>query len=136
MTYLFLIVFISNILILLKLKRIANYLNIFDKPDNKLKKHKSSVPLLGGIIMVTNFLIIILILLFIDFDFKIKDLETSNRNYFSIIFFLTSFFFLGLIDDKHKLKPEKKFFLSILFSILTLSINSDLLITVLSSDLP
>ena len=58
MTYLFLIVFISNILILSKLKQIANYLNIFDKPDNRLKKHKSSVPLLGGIIMVTNFLII------------------------------------------------------------------------------
>ena len=132
MTYLFLIVFISNILILSKLKQIANYLNIFDKPDNRLKKHKSSVPLLGGIIMVTNFLIIMLILLLTDFDFKIKDLEISNRNYFSIIFFLTSFFLLGLIDDKHKLKPEKKFFLSILFSILTLSMNSDLLITDLS----
>ena len=132
MTYLFLIVFISNILIFSKLKRIANYLNIFDKPDNKLKKHKSSVPLLGGIIMVINFLIIMLILLFIDFDFKIKDLETLNWNYFSIIFFLTSFFLLGLIDDKHKLKPEKKFFLSILFSILTLSMNSDLLISDLS----
>jgi UDP-GlcNAc:undecaprenyl-phosphate GlcNAc-1-phosphate transferase len=132
MTYLFLIVFISNILILSKLKQIANYLNIFDKPDNRLKKHKSSVPLLGGIIMVTNFLIIMLILLLTDFDFKIKDLEISNRNYFSIIFFLTSLFLLGLIDDKHKLEPEKKFFLSILFSILTLSMNSDLLITDLS----
>jgi len=72
MTYLFLIVFISNILILSKLKQIANYLNIFDKPDNRLKKHKSSVPLLGGIIMVTNFLIIMLILLLTDFDFKLK----------------------------------------------------------------
>ena len=130
MSYLFLTVFISNIIIFLNLKQIANYLNIFDKPDNKLKKHRSSVPLLGGVILIINFLILVLIQASLDFEFK--ELEISNRNFFSIIFLLTSFFLLGLIDDKHKLKPEKKFFLSILFSILTLSANNDLIISDLS----
>jgi UDP-GlcNAc:undecaprenyl-phosphate GlcNAc-1-phosphate transferase len=130
MTFLFLTVFILNVLIFFNLKRIANYFNIFDKPDNKLKKHKSNVPLLGGMIMVFNFLIIILILIFLDFEFK--HLETSNRNLFSIIFLSTSFFLLGLIDDKYKLKPEKKFVFSILFAALALSINRDLIISDLS----
>ena len=130
MTFLFLTVFILNVLIFFNLKRIANYFNIFDKPDNKLKKHKSNVPLLGGMIMVFNFLIIIIILIFLDFEFK--HLETSNRNLFSIIFLSTSFFLLGLIDDKYKLKPEKKFVFSILFAALALSINRDLIISDLS----
>ncbi len=56
-------------------------------------------------------------------------IEMSLRSYFSIFFFLTSFFLLGILDDKYKLKPEKKFFLSILFSLFFLSINDDLLIT-------
>ena len=34
-----------------------------------------------------------------------------------------------MIDDKFKLNPEKKFFISIFFSILVLSLNKDLLIT-------
>ena len=130
MKFLFLTVLILNTLIFLNLKRIANYFNIFDKPDNKLKVHKSNVPLLGGIIMALNFLIIITIFLFLDLEFK--HLEITNRNFFSIIFFTNSFFLLGLIDDKHKLKPEKKFFLSILFSILVLSVNRDLIISDLS----
>ena len=53
----------------------------------------------------------------------------SLRSYFSIFFFLTSFFLLGILDDRYKLKPEKKFVLSILFSLFILSLNNDLLIT-------
>ena len=51
----------------------------------------------------------------------------SLRSYFSI-FFLTSFFLLGILDDKYKLKPEKNFFLSIFFTFF-LSLNDDLIIT-------
>ena len=36
---------------------------------------------------------------------------------------------LGILDDKYKLKPEKKFFLSIFFSLFFLSLNDDLIIT-------
>ncbi len=102
-------------------------MNIFDEPDNKLKKHKSRVPLLGGLIIASNLILFILITFFLNYEF-IK-IEMSLRSYFSIFFFLTSFFLLGILDDKYKLKPEKKFFLSILFSLFFLSLNNDLLIT-------
>ena len=36
---------------------------------------------------------------------------------------------MGTIDDKYKLKPEKKFFLSILFAIFSLLLNDDLIIS-------
>ena len=47
----------------------------------------------------------------------------------SIFFFPFSFYILGIIDDKYKLKPEKRFFVSILISIIVLILNKDLLIS-------
>tara|TARA_B100000902_G_scaffold395353_1_gene453746 strand:+ start:136 stop:1152 length:1017 start_codon:yes stop_codon:yes gene_type:complete len=126
MTQLFLVTIILNLLFFFYIKKISYLFNIFDKPDNKLKKHNSKVPLLGGLIIASNIILFVLITFFFNYDFM--KIEMSLRSYFSIFFFLTSFFLLGILDDKYKLKPEKKFFLSILFSLFFLSINDDLLI--------
>ena len=127
MTQIFLAAIILNFLFFFYIKKISSLVNIFDEPDNKLKKHKSKVPLLGGIIIATNIVLFILIAFFLDYKFI--NIEMSLRSYFSIFFFLTSFFLLGILDDKYKLKPEKKFFLSIFFSLFFLSLNDDLIIT-------
>ena len=127
MTQLFLATIVLNFLFFFYIEKITNFVNIFDEPDNKLKKHKSTVPLLGGLIIASNIILFILINFFLDLNF-IK-IEMSLRSYFSIFFFLTSFFLLGILDDRYKLKPEKKFVLSILFSLFILSLNNDLLIT-------
>ena len=58
------IIFILNSLIVYKLDQIASLINIYDKPDNKLKKHKSDVPLLGGVIFLFNLLFFVLIYYF------------------------------------------------------------------------
>ncbi len=123
----FLAAIILNFLFFFYIKKISSLVNIFDEPDNKLKKHKSKVPLLGGIIIATNIVLFIFIAFFLDYKFI--NIEMSLRSYFSIFFFLTSFFLLGILDDKYKLKPEKKFFLSIFFSLFFLSLNDDLIIT-------
>ena len=117
---------ILNFLFFCYIKKITNFVNIFDEPDNNLKKHKSRVPLLGGIIIASNIILFILIIIFLNYEFI--NFEMSLRGYFSIFFFLTLFFLLGFFDDKYKLKPEKKFFLSILFSLFFLSLNDDLII--------
>ena len=126
MTQLFLATIILNLLFFFYIKKISYLINIFDKPDNKLKKHTSKVPLLGGLIIASNILLFVLIAFYLNYDF-IK-IEMSLRSYFSIFFFFISFFLLGILDDKFNLKPEKKFFLSVLFSLFFLSINNDLLI--------
>ena len=120
------IIFILNFLIVYKLDQIASLINIYDKPDNKLKKHKSDVPLLGGGIFLFNLLFFVLIYYFFFNDhFKI---DLPHRHIFSILLLTISFFLIGLIDDKHKLKPENKLFTSIFFSLLVLFLNDDLLI--------
>jgi len=118
---------ILNCLLFINLKKLSNFINVFDKPDNKLKKHTATVPLLGGAILVMNISLMILFILIFDYKFPYK--EIFLKKYTSILFFIFSFFILGIIDDKYKLKPEKRFFLSILLSIVVLTLNKDLIIS-------
>ena len=127
MIELLLVTIILNFLFFFYLKKIENFVNIYDLPDNRLKKHKSKVPLLGGIIIMINLCVLVLLTYF--FDYQFLDNKLSLRSCFATFFFLFSFFILGAIDDKYKLKPEKKFFLSILFSIFFLSLSDDFLVS-------
>ena len=61
----FIILLLSNLLIFFNLKKFSNFVNIYDKPDQYLKKHKSNVPLLGGIIIIINLLILFLLKYFL-----------------------------------------------------------------------
>ena len=54
--------------------------------------------------------------------FKIRDIT-------GILFLILSFYFLGLYDDKHNLSPLKKIFFSIVFIIISISLNSNLLVS-------
>ena len=123
----FLFIFIVlNSIIILSLEKLSKSVNIYDKPDNLLKKHKSSVPLIGGVIMIINILAYIILEVF--FNLQYFNIEISKREFMSLLFFIFSFFLIGLYDDKYKIKPERKFFISILISIFVLSLNKNLLI--------
>ena len=98
-----------NIIFLFKLKNISKIINIFDIP-NQRKKHLYPVPLLGGIIIFYN----IIILFSISYLLKIE-LEIFNK--FSFLFGYISFFFLGLYDDKYQIKASIKLLLSIIILI-------------------
>ena len=126
MTKIFLLLLLSNLLILFNLKKFSRFINIYDKPNKKLKKHKSNVPLVGGIIIIINIIIYSFLSLFFETPFK--NIVILNKEYISVFFLATSFFLLGLYDDKFKLNPGKKFFLSIVFCIFALTLNKNLLI--------
>ena len=126
MIKIFSILLLNNLLILINFKKLSKIINIFDKPDKNLKKHKSNVPLLGGIIIVIN--LISLFIFSIFFEIPFENLLVSKKEYVSIFLLILCFFLLGLYDDKFKLNPDKKFILSIIFSILALTLNKNLLI--------
>ena len=80
--------------------KIANYFNLLDKPDKKLKLHQSNVPLTGGLLIFGIYFI------FVVFNFIYFDL---NFNSFLInYFFLLTIFIVGIIDDKFNLSPNIK----------------------------
>jgi UDP-N-acetylmuramyl pentapeptide phosphotransferase/UDP-N-acetylglucosamine-1-phosphate transferase len=83
---------ILNYLLFINLKTLSNFINVFDKPDNKLKKHTATVPLLGGTILVINFSLMILFILIFDYKFPYKEIFLIK--YTSIFFFLFFFFYL------------------------------------------
>jgi UDP-GlcNAc:undecaprenyl-phosphate GlcNAc-1-phosphate transferase len=123
---LFLSIILLNYFIFKNLKRLSKFINVFDKPDFILKKHRLITPLLGGTIFLFNF---VLIIISITFYQDVINVNISLRAYISIIFLIISFFFLGLIDDKFGLAPEKKILMVILISIIILSLNEDLRVT-------
>ena len=126
MIKIFSILLLNNLLILIYLKKISKIVNIFDKPDKHLKKHKSNVPLLGGVIMIINLLILSIFSIFSGIPFE--NLLVSKKEYVSIFLLVSGFFLLGLYDDRFKLNPDKKFILSIILAILALTLNKNLLI--------
>lgn len=105
MTYIifFLITTILHLLLLNNAKKIANYLNLNDEPDNVRKFQHQPIPLIGGIII---FLVLLLNLFF----FKFSDSYFTKDNF---IYFLVIVTLIGLADDKYDLSANFKFFLTI-----------------------
>ncbi len=105
-------IFISFLLILNTIlfcyyKKISRILNVYDKPDNKLKKHSNIAFPVGGIVFYLN---LILILIYDLLNLKLNIFGLTDRSL--IIFFLvfSGIFFLGFFDDKYNLNYKIKFF--------------------------
>ena len=127
---LFLIQFVLNFLIYIKLDNLSGYFNIFDLPDRKLKIHKKITPLIGGIIIFLNLFFFIIISLIINFDFL--PLELTKKEQIFFYFLIISLFGLGIYDDKFNLIPKIKLSLAIVIIFLTLLINEKLIIKSIS----
>ena len=68
MLTLIIIICLLNLFLVINIKNISKFINLYDFPDNRLKTHKKKISLIGGTIVIFN----IFFLLFIDFTFKIK----------------------------------------------------------------
>tara|TARA_S200000501_G_C20810130_1_gene737974 strand:- start:495 stop:1496 length:1002 start_codon:yes stop_codon:yes gene_type:complete len=115
-----------NLIIVININNFSKLLNLYDIPDKKLKTHKKRTPLIGGSILILN--IFFLILIESIFQIRIFVFFQSQSELFSFILILLLFFLLGFYDDKYKIKPSSKFFLSILISICFIVTNNNILI--------
>jgi UDP-GlcNAc:undecaprenyl-phosphate GlcNAc-1-phosphate transferase len=106
--------------------RISKIYNLFDKPDFVRKIHKLPVPLLGGLFLILNLLLIIFINKYIFLVF--------TNNYFSeyelLVFLCLCLFFylLGFYDDKRNLSANYKLLIMAIAILLLIFTNKDLLI--------
>ena len=125
-----LVTLIINIIIFYYLDTIARFVNTYDVPDKKLKIHKRKTPLLGGIILMINYLLYFLSQEFSKNNFFINHFELENL--LGMLFLIIGFFILGFYDDKIKLSPNKKFLFSILIVLMALYLNNDLVINKVS----
>ena len=102
---------------------IAQLFNLFDNPDKKRKFHKKSVPITGGILIISNLLFFLLFL-------KIFNLNEYKSEIFTqpLIFVAMLFFIIGIIDDKISINANFKFILTFIFILGALIFDNSLIL--------
>ena len=119
MISLYLFPLLPNILLLFFFIKFVKKVNIFDEPDKKRKIHSKKVPIIGGIIIFIN----ILILLALEFclnNFSISYLNLYGFDQFLFLSFVLIFLFvIGLFDDAYNLNANYRIiFLIFIISLL------------------
>lgn len=124
-----LILLVINLLIFINLNRFEKIINIYDLPDKKLKLHSQKIPILGGSILIINYSAYFFYqLLFSDQFLSVQKFFYNIESYISIFILIFGFFILGLYDDKKKLSPKNKLFISIIITLGSLLLNQNLVI--------
>jgi UDP-GlcNAc:undecaprenyl-phosphate/decaprenyl-phosphate GlcNAc-1-phosphate transferase len=133
MIEIFLILFFLNLLIFVNISKLAKIVNIYDKPDNKLKLHKKNTPILGGIILLINYICFTIYQIFFLNNFLLIEINLYKiRDIIGIVILVSGFFLIGLYDDKYTLSPTKKIFFSLIIILISISLNQTLKINEIS----
>ena len=112
------------------LNYIAEKLNVFDLPDNKLKTHKHKVFAGGGIIfIILTMIIFVFELLLLDTNFFFIE---NTKSFIAFNFSCIMIFFLGLYDDKYKLHYRNKFLILFIIIVFNLMLDESLKVKSLS----
>ena len=132
MIYYFSTLILFNLFCVIYFDKISLLIKIIDKPNQSHKTHKKNISSVGGVLLFFN------ILIFSIFFFANKDLiflYTSIFNninelvYFLIVYSL--FFFKGVFDDVKNINANLKFILSIVFILILVSLDNQILLKTL-----
>jgi len=125
--FFFVLVILINFLISYFYKSIVNIYKLYDKPDFKRKLHKKKVPLLGGLFLVFNLLLIIFINILYPATLEGNFFQNIN-NYFSFFFISLLFYLLGFVDDKFKLNANFKLIVMVVLVSFAFLFDKDILL--------
>tara|TARA_Y100000389_G_C17393426_1_gene481207 strand:+ start:311 stop:1321 length:1011 start_codon:yes stop_codon:yes gene_type:complete len=124
--------FIFNFFLILNFRKINFFKINIDKPDNKRKIHKKPTPLAGGLIIYLNILIYWIIF---SFSESLLNKEIFFENIYSLnifIFFTSTIFLLGFLDDRYNIKANIKFLTLMCIIFILLLFDKDLILNNLS----
>ena len=124
------IIFIStNILILISYNYLAKIVNVYDFP-NKRKIHKIKTPLIGGIILLVNFIFLIILLeTGVISSLTLSNIFENKFNYFLFSLSIILIFLIGFIDDKIDINPNLKLICLFLIIFFVQFLDNSILIT-------
>jgi UDP-GlcNAc:undecaprenyl-phosphate GlcNAc-1-phosphate transferase len=112
----FVLAFILSFLFVIFNNKISKLVNIFDYPDKKRKLHKAVSSPIGGTLIFFITIIFIIDLSFFKEFFLGNNISLTGREALVFIFGSFLIFFIGVLDDKYNLDPNKKFlFFSLLY---------------------
>ena len=117
---------ILNFLLFINIQKISKFFGIFDYPDKVNKKHKKTTAAIGGLLFFMNFICLLLFCYFFNVNLILFE---TKREWVSLILFLLTFLFMGVIDDKFKISVSSRIFFSIFILIIVIFINDNLMIS-------
>lgn len=126
------VILFINLIFIVNNKKISLFIHLYDIPDKQRKFHTKKTPILGGLLIFIN-LIIISIFYFTSLQ-NIIFLEDYYNNFRSFIIFVvgaTSFFFIGIYDDKYNISSSKRLLIFICLLLFIVSIDSSIVIKII-----
>ncbi len=128
MITLFIHLLFLNTLVVIFHSKISKRLNVYDFPDKLRKKQKKKIPITGGIIILSNYLLIIFLDYFYNLNF-FSHLDLSTTDWIvSFLIIPILFYFLGLHDDKYDLRPSIKILLSVILFYIVINLDDNFLL--------
>jgi len=123
----FLFLFLYNLFFVYYYKSFSKIYKLYDFPDNNRKIHKEQVPLLGGLILVSNIIFFLVIDIFF-IKLTDKHIFISLISYLSFFVGLFLFYLMGLFDDKFQLSANLKLLLMIFITSLFVFLDKNLIL--------
>ena len=121
-------IFTINIIFFFNIKKISQFLNIYDKPNYR-KIHSNQTSAIGGCIFFFNFFFFFLFDLLLS-EIHIFNFFTNLRAKILFLFIASLIFLVGLRDDLKEINPYNKIFV-FLFLLFIYFVSSGDLITIL-----
>jgi UDP-GlcNAc:undecaprenyl-phosphate GlcNAc-1-phosphate transferase len=116
----FIFLFLVNLFIFFLFKPIVSILNCYDHPNNLRKIHKKKIAKVGGFLIIFNIIIFYII--------SFNSAPILKEEFFFILGSIL-FFLLGYFDDKFDINAYIKFFFQIIFILLLVIFNDDMIIS-------
>jgi UDP-GlcNAc:undecaprenyl-phosphate GlcNAc-1-phosphate transferase len=120
-----------NIIFLIFYKKIAIFINIFDKKKIHRDYKSNDTPAIGGVLFFINFFLFILLLLLFDFQLLFLKEIGIKTTFLTFLGFIL-IFCIGLLDDKFDLRHNIKIILFLFICYLPLAGNDSFVINNLS----
>lgn len=125
---LILFIIILNLTIYLFNKNIAQLLNLYDRPDHIRKLHKTKVPLTGGIIILLNASIALILFFTGQISYEISKIFKNDNDVVVLFISIILFFLVGFFDDKFNISATKRFLFVLIMLIPIIHFSDDITI--------
>ena len=124
---------ILNLLLINKISWIAKKINVYDEPDNLRKIHDTPTPLLGGLFIFINFLLLALFFGVFDIDILINSFWISEHSTIFVFIFISLIIFLiGFYDDIYSISPKTRILILSMIVYFFISFNDNTQINTLN----
>lgn len=123
----FFLIFLFNFFFFININNLIKLFSIYDLSKSNLKNKKSRPSLIGGTIIFLNIIFYLLLNKIFSFDYFID--QFSILDFLIFFFIFSSFYIVGLYDDKYKISPLSRLFFLGIIILVAILLDSKIIIS-------